>query len=280
MAAAYKQSDLYAHLNSSLPPVQKIEHALAAMPPGDLSALLTNEPETVFIIDYYFRLFPKELAARLISHPDFSVDAAVELYNCQIIRHFRASLEKKLTDESYASIAGSYWGLVGKEKLLEILRHQFTGKHSAYFSVLMLLQKLDASLLNALARDERIRSKATLEFFKAMGGGVRGVITSNLDMYDFLYKLARDLKDGEYTTFLDDYTRLVVQLRIAETVIQDLEQSRDASGHVRLKALLDTLPSIPEEARRIALEMMRDRGLIDDATLKSVLELEETAGDA
>ncbi|MBI3394953.1 MAG: hypothetical protein HY042_03880 [Spirochaetia bacterium] len=270
--AAYRQTELYGLLNQTYPPVAAIEEELRRTPPAALSELLLSEPECVFIVDYYFRLFPKEIAGSLISNPEFSVDAATELYNCQIIRHYRSLLGKEKSHDGYSSLMDSYWSHVGKERLLQILRQQITGKRSDYFSVIMLLQKMDASVLSLLRGEDEHRSHAMLDVFKAMGSSVKTVITSNLDLYDFIYRLALELKDEEYIAFLQDYTNLIVQLRIAENMVMDLQDAKDTTGKIPLKALIEMVPSIPTEALRIALEMMRERGLIDQTTVKSLIE--------
>ncbi len=276
----YRQSRLYQLINQSMPPLHQIETELRAIDPGLVADLLLTEPETVFIIDYYFRLFDHALGGSILSHPAFEIGAAVELYNCQVVRYYRSHLHSQDHDFRYASLLESYWSHVEKEKLLLILKQLITGGKSNLFSIVMILQGLDISRLDFLARDKNVRSQAMLDLFKNIGDGVFDLIANNLDLYDFVYKIALDLKDQDYVKFLDEYTRFIVQLRIGQTLADDAVGRADAgTGRIPFKDLVEMLPMIPEESLGITLQIFEQKKLIDPETVRGILELHYGAGD-
>lgn len=270
---AYRESRLYRLLNQAMPPLHQIEKELRAIRPGLVGDLLLREPETVFIIDYYFRLFDQDLGGGIISAPDFEIGAAVELYNCQVVRYYRSHLNSQDHDFRYASLLESYWSKVEREKLLLILKTLITGGKSNLFSIVMILQGMDISRLNFLSRDANVKSQAMLDLFKNIGDGVFDLIANNLDLYDFIYKIASDLKDEDYVGFLDEYTRFIVQLRIGQTLVEDGRRHADRSGKIPFKDLVEMLPMIPEESLEITLQLFEQKQLIDAETAKGLMDI-------
>lgn len=271
---AYRESRLYLLINQAMPPLHQIETELRTIHPALVADLLVREPETVFIIDYYFRLFDQKLGGGIVSHPEFTVQAAVELYNCQVVRYYRSHLNSTDHDFRYASLLESYWSQVEREKLLLILKQLITGGKSNLFSIVMILQGMDISRLDFLAHDQHVKSMAMLEIFKNIGDGVFDLIANNLDLYDFIYKIANDLQDQDYIAFLDEYTRFIVQLRIGQTLVEDGRQQVDRNtGRIPFKDLVEMLPMIPQESLEITLQLFEQKNLIDAETTRGLMEI-------
>lgn len=256
-----------------MPALSKIENALRNTSAKDISDLIQNEPDTIFLIDYYFRLFQPEVAAKIINDPEFDRRACVELYDCQVIRFYRSNLYTEEREFFDSSLLDTYWKHVENERLIDIFQGLVSGTRTINPSAILILQELDISRLKFLRKGEQFQSHAMLELFKNMGEGVLNIIANNLDIFDFIYEISVDHKDEEYIKFLDDYTKFVVQLRIAQTMVEDGERMAKESGKIPLKDLVDMITMIPDEALEITLQLLLQRKFIDENTIRGISEL-------
>ncbi len=270
MTQDYKKTELYSLLEERMPPLSRLESCLKSIDPQFVSDMLVQEPETVFLVDYYFRLFHPSVAARFLDDKDFDINAAVELYNCQVIRFYRANLFEEDQDYNYTSIMDSYWAGVSSNRLLDILRAIVSKGNVINPSALLILQKMDANSLEKVQAIKEIKSKGLLRLFKGLGTGVLEVIANNLDLFDFLFQLSAEDDDVEYIEFLEEYTRFVVQLRIAQSMVEDGESLVKEGGKIPLKDLIELIEEIPDDAMELTMQLMLQRKYIDKKTIESI----------
>ncbi len=271
---SYQQSELYHLLEQNPPPVNQIKQALESVEPALVAELVENEPEVTFLVDYYFRLLPDHVGARVVSAPEFTLRAALELFNCQILRYQRRSLHSDDYDVAYASMMESYWREVNPEKLTQIFQEMLNLGKSNHFAALMILQQMDLDNLVFMQQQPQFRSKAMLALFKDLGGNVRKLISENLDLFDFVYRLASDVDDQQYLGFLDEFTSFIMEIRIARTLADDAARRADERGKVPLNTLVHLLDGIPDESRRMTLELLRQRGHIDPGLMQGLMQLQ------
>ena len=253
--------------------MQNIEPAL-------VSQMIAAEPELVFMLDYYFRLLDPQVGARIVSADEFSVASALELFNCQILRYQRTHLAgtEGNYDFAYASMLESYWRVVKKEKLTEVFQQLLQLGTNNHFAALLILQQMNLDNLIFMQKDPDFRSPAMLELFKNLGGNVQKLISENLDLFDFVYRLASDLNDEDYLAFLDEFTGFVMEIRIGRTLADDAAKHLDEHGKVPLNTVVHLLDGIPPESRRITLEIMRQRGHIDPRLMDGLMALQAELG--
>ncbi|MCR9141590.1 MAG: hypothetical protein NXI24_05000 [bacterium] len=275
----FQTTTLYKLLGQKLPPIHQIEQELGTIDAGIVADMVASEPEIVFIVDYYFRLLDPKIGARIVSSESFAVGAALELFNCQILRYQRSHLAgEEGYDFAYASMLESYWREVDNTKLTLIFQELLRLGKSNHFAAMLILQQMNLDNLIFMQADANFRSPAMLALFKNLGGNVQKLISENLDLFDFVYRLASDLKDEDYLTFLDEFTGFVMEIRIGRTLADDAAQHLDEHGKVPLNTVVHLLEGIPDESRRITLEIMRQRGHIDPGLMEGLMALQAELG--
>jgi hypothetical protein len=138
----------------------------------------------------------------------------------------------------------------------------------------LMLENLDTDNLELLHTLREMKNSAILEIFKGLGKGVTKMISSNLDLFDFIYRLASDMDDHEYLRFLDHYTNIIVQLRIAQSMADLAKTKTDATGKVPLKELVEIIKEVPTPSMEVTLQLLKQRNLIDEKTADSLLALQ------
>jgi len=269
MSDFYKKSALYLLLNQQMPSLKKIENELRVVEPSVITELIRNEPECVFILDYYFRLFDPAIGARIVGHPDLDLNALIEMFNCQVIRYYRAHLNLEDYGTAYYSLLESFWKDIGREKMLLLFQNLIKSGESNRLSAVMLLQNMDLGDLKFLQKSQ---SKGLLDFFKKIQN-LDNFLVSNLDLYDYVYRLALDSDDVEYLRFLDEYTNLAVQLRIAHNFANEAEAHIDSEGKIVFKNLIELIQDVPVESQNLTLEILQRRGFITEQTVLGIRNL-------
>jgi hypothetical protein len=274
----YKNSALYRLLGEALPPIARIEQELSGVAPALVGEMIRREPDTVFLLDYYFRLLPRGVGGRIVSAPEFPLEAALELFNCQLIRYYRAHLHGAEHSLSYASILESYWRDVGSDRLGQLFRALLKSGTTMHDAAVLILKDMDLNHLLSLQQDPQFSSPAMLALFKELGAGVERLLHENLDLFDFAYRLASDLKDEAYMSFLDEFTLFIVQLRVARTLADDVGKKLGPDGRAPLPLLVKMLEDIPGNSQRLSLELLRQRGQVDAALVDSLLRMQAESG--
>ncbi len=269
----YKNSEVYQILSSPLLTLQRMKVLLDTADPRIISEMVTAEPDTVFLLDYYFRLFPDETAGRILNDPGISLNVLREFYNCQVIRFYRQKLEPGMHPETYDSLSETYWKSVNRERLLHLLTDRIGSESDIRESAVYILQELSSEELEILSESGPETSARLLSVFRQLGEGAMDVITRNTDLFDFLQILSAELEDHEYIDFLNRMTRFIVQLRIAEGLVEDSKSRTGNEGRITLKDLVKFLEMVPPEAMQITLKLLLRRGYIDEGTIESLKQL-------
>src|SRR5690606_12385675 len=146
------------------------------------------------------------------------------------------------------------WQAVPRVRLAPIFeRFAISAGESNRYAALMIFQNLDLEHLQEVASASL---KSMLEFLKARNWDFRELILANLDLYDYVARLARDLGDSDFARLLDGHVGFAVQVRIAEDFADEIRQARDDAGTVSLARLVPIVERIPRESVRYALEIV------------------------
>ena len=265
--ADYRSSELYALLNQPIPALRKIETCFRATPPCVVAEMIEAEPESTYIVDYYLRLFDPEVGERFINSPDIPASTLAELFNCQVIRHYLAAMTND-PDRATPSLRSSYWSSIKRDRMTELFKRLLGTSESARFSAVMILQRMQLSDLRVLSESE---TSTVLEYFRSMGPGFTDAVARNLDLYDYLYRTAKDRSDGEYLEFLDQYTNFVVQLRVAENLTSEAQLMADAQGLIPFRNLVALIEGAPDDSAELMLKILVHRKYVSEETAKSLL---------
>lgn len=267
LVSDYKGSELFALLNEPIPALRKIESCLRVTPPAVLAEMIEAEPESTYIIDYYLRLFEPEVGERFVNAPDMPAPILAELFNCQVIRHYLAAMTVDPARPP-PSLKSSYWSHIGRERMTQLFKQLLGKSDSARFSAVMILQRMELSDLRFLSSAE---TSTVLDYFRTMGPEFADAIARNLDLYDYLYRVARDRSDGEYLEFLDQYTNFVVQLRVAENLTQEAQRLAEADGMIPFRNLVALVEGAPPDSIELMLKILVHRKFVSEETAKSLL---------
>ncbi len=264
-------------LQAELPPIARIRQLLEMAQPDAIAELIQENTGLEFTIDYYFRLLPARLGARIVGSARFSVRAAVCLFYCQLLRS---------TDEG-AGDSGrkrrhrmeGYWRLVAHEKLTMILR-QLLHMGESRAGVFSILRYMDRDNLVNLLADHEVDARALLDLFRDQDADVYDLFAENLDLFDFVCRLASEADDDEFLERLSDqgFAATMMELRVAETLIEE------AVGHINrlqgaserrelpLSVLVHLLDDIPINVRRLVLERLESLGHVPPGLALSFME--------
>ena len=264
----YKDSELYALLNQPIPALRRIESCLRSTSPAILAEMIQAEPESTYIIDYYLRLFDPEVGERFVNSPDIPAEILVELFNCQVIRHYLAAMTTDPSREP-PSLRSSYWSSIHRERMTELFKGLLGTSESARFSAVMILQRMQLSDLRFLNPSE---TSTVLDYFRGMGPGFTDAVARNLDLYDYLYRVAKDRSDDGYLEFLDQYTNFVVQLRVAENLTAEAQNMADPGGLIPFRNLVALIEGAPDDSTELMLKILVHRKFVSEETAQSLLE--------
>ncbi len=265
---SYQDTELYKQLSSGMPAIKRMEQLLREVEPSLISTIIEAEPETVFILDYYFRLFDTSVGARIVSDPNVSVHVLVELFNCQIVRFYRVNLDESGYNAAYSSLRESYWRDISRERLLELFRTLIATGEGNRLSAVVILQNMDLQDLKMLRKEQ---SQSLLEFFKSFQD-FESVIKDNLNLYDYIYKLALEAGDDDFLRFLDEFTTFIVRLRIAQSFIMEAEDYLGPDGKIPFKQVVEMVRTIPSESLDITLQMLHRQGYVEETTITGLKE--------
>ncbi len=266
--SAYRNSELFRLLNEPIPALHRIERCLREIEPAVVAEMIEAEPEATYIIDYYLRLFEPEVGARIINSNDVPPNTLADLFNCQVIRHYLAAMTQD-NARPQPSLLGSYWGHIHRDRMTELFKRLVGTSESARFSAVMILQRMQLADLRFLSEDE---TSTVLQYFRGMGPGFADAIARNLDLYDYLYRVAKDRSDRDYLEFLDNYTNFVVQLRVAENLTAEAQLLADEKGQIPLSGLVQLIQGAPDDSAELMLKILVHRGFVSTAMARGLLE--------
>lgn len=261
---------------ANLPPIARIRQQLELAQPETISDLILENTGLEFMVDYYFRLLPPRLGARIVSDPRFTVRAAICLFFCQQLRR-TANAER--ADHRMEG----YWRLVTHEKLTLVLR-ELLRMGEAREGVFSILQYMNRDSLVHLLDDPDVDAGELLELFRELNDGVHQLFSANLDLFDFVCRLASEAGDNDYLEYLSagGFAGLLMEMRIAETLIEeaigrlaqpDATDTTEPNGQtLPLRVLVHLLDDIPRPVRRLVLERLEQLGHIPSGLAVSFLQ--------
>ena len=272
MTSTLTKNSLYECLNETFPSFKQIQRVLSEVEPLDISRYIDQDPNSVFTFDYYFRMFQPEVGGRIINHNDFSVINLVELFNCQLIQFYLKHPREDAQSLQIENLLGSYWSKLEKSRLLNLFQELIATGNNIGVAAYLLLKNLDHDDLHVI---ENLRAREVLEFFKKSRKDFKKFLLNNLDLFDFIHKLARDHNDHEYLDFLNQHTAYAITLRLAENYSEEAEGLLDENGKIPLKELVCLINEIPNDSVELTLEIMVNRGLISPGIMNGIMRFKK-----
>ena len=260
-------------LDKRVPPLHLIRAELLHIHPARLAWILGNNPELVFFIDYYFRIFEPEIGAKIISHFAFPVEFAADLFKCQILRAYQANLRNANADLKDARIMDSYWALVSQNKLLQLFEFLHRRDEGSKAYAILIFRKLKYEEIAQLLEHQEIKSSMLLDLFKQIGPDIKDMIAGDFDLFDVVFQLASELKDTGYLEFLEEYITLTVRMRIAQSRGEVAKNYIDQDGTLPLPQLIQILRDIPLEYMGTTLNYFIQKKYITPAIKNEILDL-------
>ncbi|MCE9502047.1 MAG: hypothetical protein K8R21_16315 [Leptospira sp.] len=267
---AEKNRDLFANLDRlmarAVPNFKDIEEELEKIPPAAISLEIEKDVGFTYLIDYYFRYIDIRVVKKILQNPFFTHEALVELFYCQITAIQKSILMKKERPDLFSS----YWKLLSHAEYAIIFKNII--KRTSNLDVAKtLLQKVDLLHLRLLTKSGEIKSDKILDLFKKFGPEIKKLVAHDFHLYDFAFELALDNSDDEFLAFLEEYTNLFVQIRLASNFVEDIElQIKNSGKKLSYSELHKLCSNIPRDSLRITLEIFQDKGWISENENKSI----------
>ena len=271
-----QNSSLYKLLNEPVPRLGKIKQAILHTEPAVIQELIREEPLSIFILDYYLRKFESTVAEHVINHPDLPLETLVELFNCQIIRYFMSNTYKE--EKSYATrvhFMDSYWSRLSREKLQDLFQALLQAGESNQISALGIMGNLSIQDLSLLRGNQ---SQVLMDFIKNRRGELGKYLTANLDLFDFLHKEARNLEDQEMLAVLDEFTELIVLLRISNSFADEGRELADENKQIAFVDLVDLIKRIPPDSAEMTMRLLERDGYIGKEIMLNLMRFLKSEG--
>src|SRR5690606_10571728 len=115
--------------------------------------------------------------------------------------------------------------------------------------------------------------QSVLEFLKARNWDFKEVIVTNLEFYDYVARIARDLGDNDFAEHLDGYMLFAIQVRMAREFADEVERQCDTDGTIPLARLVPIVERIPSDSRDMSLELLVRQGTIPDGIARDLTRL-------
>jgi hypothetical protein len=253
-------------LLSSIPNFKSVEEALYETPPVLVSSAILDVG-FAYLLDYYLRYISEGTVRKLLQNPVFSKDALVELFYCQVTAYHKAILQHKPAPE----LISSYWTFLSKAEYAILFKHLIKQTTNVELFKNLLL-KIDLVHLRMMTKSGTMPSKDVLNFLRKLGPEIKRVVAKDMNIYDFAFDLAVNHSDTEFLNFLEEYTAVFVQLRVASFVVDDIEKEIKQNGKVNYMFLLEKSSNIPRDSLELTLGIFKDKGWISENEAKTIHE--------
>lgn len=255
-------------LTGPIPNFKKIEKALEKIPPAALAIEIQEDVGFAYLMDYYFHYIDEEVVKNILQNPFFSHEALFELFSCHVTSYHKAILQNKPKPE----ISGSYWRLLTKAEFA-ILFKNMINRPSSLSITRALLEKLDIEHLKLMTSTGALKSGIMLKFLKQIGADIQQLAARDMNFFDYAFNLAHDNSDDEYINFLEDYTTVFVQLRVASFFVEEVQNMINQNGKVPVyQELIDYCASIPLDSLKVTLDIFQQKGWVSENENESILE--------
>ena len=180
----------------------------------------------------------------------FSFEALTELFHCQITHVHKAYILKQKPPE----ILSHYWKLLPRSHYAVLLKNllESAGKNEGIGSV---MKNVDLVHLKMIGSKSEQLSKKILEILRQSGSDIKEMISKDINIYTYLFELAIQFSDEDLIVFLENYSNLFVQMRIASTTIDELEK---LFGEKKPKytEVISLIQDIPRDSMEVTLKML------------------------
>ncbi|MBE7413554.1 MAG: hypothetical protein L6Q54_05940 [Leptospiraceae bacterium] len=255
-------------ISSPVPNFKKIESEIEKIPPAAISMKIQEDVAFTFLLDYYFRYIDSKIVKKILQNPMFTPEALAELFYCQIASIYKSVLNKKEKPELFSS----YWKILSNAEYAILFKYVLS-KTTNLDIAKPLLQKIDLVHLKLMTSNGEIKSEKILSLFKKLGNELQKVIAKDMNIYDFIFDLAVDNSDQEFLSFLEEYTTLFVQIRLASSFVEDVENLVKKQGrNLSYTEIHQICSNIPPDSLKVALQIFQDKGWITESENKSIDE--------
>jgi hypothetical protein len=267
-------SDFLEILQQDPPQINRIERALGQLEPAELARLLRRNPLAAFLTDYYFRLLPVNLALKFVEAPDLGAEGRITLFSCQLVRHFRSNVERAAGSPP-APLIDSYWRNLTAPTFVELYSNLRKSGALEDREAREWLGVADFAHLNALLEAPDLDAGLTLALFRETSDRELAELSKNIDLFDFIYRLARRADDRRFIERLDVYADQIILMRTARAITEDVARRADAGGKLPLATLARLVENSADESFRMALSLLEERGLIDPGARETLERLQQ-----
>jgi len=251
-----------------VPKLKKIELVLGEIHPATLSDEIEKDVGFAYMMDYYFRLTDKFTVKSILQNPMFSHAALTELFYCQITAIHKA----KLLHKPVPDLISSYWSYLSKAQYAVLLKNTISRTWNLE-PAKGLIARIDLVHIKMLTKSGTVDPSRMLHLFKSLGSDIKKVFSEDMNIYDYAFGLAVDGSDTEFLSFLENYTMLFVQLRIASSFADEMDKAILAKGsNLSYPELHGFFANVPQDSLEVCLEIFRDKGWIRPSEAELILE--------
>lgn len=259
---------LFALIYDSVPKLKQIEKVLDEIHPGALSVEIEKDVGFAYMMDYYFRIIDPQVVKKILQNPLFSQEALTELFYCQITAIHKSRLLKRPQPE----LISSYWKLLSKAQYAILLKSTIQRTQNLE-PAKNLLGRVDLIHIKMLTGSGGVESSRILQLFKSLGSDVKKIFSEDINLYDYVFGLAVDQSDLEFLGFLEEYTMLFVQLRIASGFADEMEKTIQKNGKLpAFGEIYQFLSNVPPDSLPVTLEIFLDKKWITPQESANILE--------
>lgn len=254
-------------LESPIPKFKQIEEEFSVVPPALLSVEILKDPVFAYLVDYYFRFIDEQVVRRIIQNPMFEPKALGELLFCNIT----SNAKSKMQNAPSKGVFESYFKYADKAQIA-ILFKALVKRTSSHDLAKEMIQKMDLNHLKMMTKSNTLPKDAVFLFFKKLGKDLHTLVTHDMNYYDFVFDLASNVNDQEYLQFLEEYTIVMVQIRVAQTFLHQLEElGREKNKKPGLVEIQSMLESIPTDCLELTLDIFKEKGFISEQERENLL---------
>ncbi|MCB1142673.1 MAG: hypothetical protein H7A24_04460 [Leptospiraceae bacterium] len=255
-------------MSSLIPNFQKVEEALNKTPPILVSNAILEDVGFTYLLDYYLKYASENTVKRLFQNPMFSREALMELFNCQVTKYHKAVL----TNLDPPDLFSNYWAFLSKAELA-ILFKELLNQTRDTDAIRQIIERMDVSFLKLMTSAGTVSSQRVLNFLKEIGNDFQKLVAKDMDLYEYAVELAEKESDQEFLAFIENYTAVFVQLRVASFFIKDIESKISQTGQIpSYMEFISICVDIPMDTLGLALELFHEKKWVSQNEVESIFE--------
>lgn len=168
----------------------------------------------------------------------------------------------------------TYWSYLSKTEYA-ILFQKLINRPSSFHITRLLFDKINIGTIKLMISMGTLKSDKMLGFFKELGSSLKELAAKDIQYYDLAHHLASINNDDDYILFLEEYTSVFVQLRIASFLVEDVESKMKEKGTLSFNDFAELCMNVPIDTLPICLDIFVDKKWItsfEKISLREVLE--------